>query len=209
MPPRWLPFGRVAYRFPLARLAGDPPGRGRAARRPGEGRDEPRRDIATPRKRNRTPPAIERSRAAVSSSSLNIEWRAGAARGARGRQRSRARTTESRLREGRGLAHGGDRRHARRADGGEHPGDERDDDSDQQRDDHRPGREDAIAVGKSVPRLLKRSLIPFARNTPSASRPSDAMSPMTSDSRITDPRICRREAPTVRTSRTRVSAGRR
>ena len=49
-----------------------------------------------------------------------------------------------------------------------------------------------------MPKLPNSASIPSARSTPRPRPTSDARSPMTSDSRITDPSICRRDAPIVR-----------
>ena len=54
------------------------------------------------------------------------------------------------------------------------------------------------AEGSSNPRARKSASIPSASSTPSARPTSEARNPMTSDSRITDVRTCRREAPIVR-----------
>ena len=54
------------------------------------------------------------------------------------------------------------------------------------------------AEGSSIPKLPNSASIPSAISTPSPSPMSDARSPITTDSRITEPRICRRDAPIVR-----------
>ena len=54
------------------------------------------------------------------------------------------------------------------------------------------------ADGSSTPSARNSPSIPSASNTPSPRPTSDARSPMTRDSRITEPRICRRDAPIVR-----------
>ena len=54
------------------------------------------------------------------------------------------------------------------------------------------------AVGSSTPSARKSPSIPSASSTPRPRPMSEASSPMTSDSRITEPRICRRDAPIVR-----------
>ena len=79
---------------------------------------------------------------------------------------------EPRLRERRTLPHGRDRRHARRADGGEQPGEERDAHPDDERDDHRPGREDAVGGREVGPEALEQGLDPL-REDHSESQPDE------------------------------------
>ncbi len=94
------------------------------------------------------------------------------------------------LRKRRALAHRRDRRHARRPDGGEQAGDERDANADDERHDHRAQREDAVRGGQLDPEGAEEPLDPFGQERHRDPRPtSDASKPMASDSRITEPRI--------------------
>jgi hypothetical protein len=56
------------------------------------------------------------------------------------------------------------------------------------------------ALGRSMSLALNRALIPLARPTPAMIPRIEATNPVTIASSTTEPRICRREAPIIRSS---------
>ena len=90
------------------------------------------------------------------------------------------------LRERRTLTHRGDRRHARRPDRGEEPGEERDAHPDDERHHHGPGREDAICRREVGTQALEQRLDPFGEEH--AEREPDERREQPDDERLEDHR---------------------
>ena len=100
--------------------------------------------------------------------------------------------------QGRALADGGDRRHARRADRRPQAGEDGDEDADEERDDDRARLERQAGARQREADESNSDESPCASATPSTRPTSEAITPSTSDSKSTDRSTCRREAPIVR-----------
>ena len=115
---------------------------------------------------------------------------------------------ETRLRQGRALAHGRDRGHARRADRGPQAREQRHDDPDEQRNDDRPRLEDETAVRQREANRVEELEEALGEAKPRKSPTRDASTATTSDSTMIDQSTCRRDRRACGALRTRASAGR-